>query len=178
MDGPVSGGVTGARNKTISLMFAGPESVLDAHRAVLEAFAGNVFHVGTSPGQGQAMKLLNNYLSATAMVSTSEALTFGRVHGLELPVMLEVLNASTGRNSATADKFPNRILTGRYDAGFHTKLMAKDMRLYLDTADRAGAPASVGRSVSAVWQRADTAQPGSDFTRIWTFVSEDVPGES
>ncbi|RPI07598.1 MAG: NAD(P)-dependent oxidoreductase, partial [Actinobacteria bacterium] len=104
-DGPVSGGVAGARAGTVSLMFAGPPSVLDDHRPLFEAFA-RVFPVGTEPGQGQAMKLLNNFLSATALASTSEALAFGEAHGLEMAVMVDVLNSSTGRNSATVDKFP------------------------------------------------------------------------
>ena len=138
---------------------------------MLEAFAGHVVAVGTVAGQGQTMKLLNNFLSATALAATSEALTFGLAHGLSLPVMLEVLNASTGRNSATVDKFPNRVLTGTYDAGFSTALMAKDLRLYVDSLGRASTPDAVGRAVSAVWQQADAARPGSDFTEIWPVVS-------
>ncbi len=122
VDGPVSGGVAGARAASLALMFAGPAPILDAHRAVLDAVAGNIFHVGMTAGLGQAMKLVNNFLSAVALAATSEALAFGQAQGLDLPVMLDVLNASTGRNSATADKFPNRVLTGSYDAGFHTAL--------------------------------------------------------
>ena len=171
VDGPVSGGVSGARNGTLALMFSGPAETLDAHRALLDAFAGNVFPVGTEAGQGQAMKLLNNFLSATALASTSEALAFGRAHGLDMAVMLDVLNASTGRNSATVDKFPNRVMTGTYDAGFHTALMAKDLRLYLETLRTAGTAGAVADVVSDLWQRTDAALPGSDFTRIWQFVS-------
>ncbi|HTN78419.1 MAG TPA: NAD(P)-dependent oxidoreductase [Acidimicrobiales bacterium] len=170
-DGPVSGGVAGARAGTISLMFGGPAEVLEAHRAILESFAGNVFHVGSHAGQGQAMKLLNNYLSATALAATSEALAFGEANGLDMSVMLDVLNASTGRNSATVDKFPNRVVTGAYDAGFHTRLMAKDMRLYIEMVERAGTAGSVGAAVSAVWQSADATMPGSDFTEIWKHIS-------
>ena len=116
------------------------------------------------------MKLLNNLLSATALVATSEALSLGLAHDLALPVMLDVLNASTGRNSASADKFPNRVLTGSYDAGFHTALMAKDLRLYVDVAARHGTFHELSQVVADVWQRADAALPGSDFTRIWEFV--------
>jgi len=172
-DGPVSGGVAGARAATLSLMFAGSADVLADHRTVLEALAGHVFHVGTEPGQGQTMKLVNNFLSAVALAATSEALSLGQAHGLDLAVMLDVLNASTGRNSATVDKFPNRVLTGSYDAGFHTALMAKDLRLYTDVLADAATAGPIGRVVSDVWQRADAAMPGSDFTRIWPFVSGD-----
>jgi 3-hydroxyisobutyrate dehydrogenase len=170
-DGPVSGGVAGARVATISMMFAGPADVLDVNRPILEAIAGNVFHVGTRAGQGQAMKLLNNYLSATALAATSEAIAFGMAEGLDMGVILDVLNVSTGRNSASVDKFPNRVVTGTYDAGFHTRLMAKDVRLFLDSVARTGTSATVAASVSDVWQRADEALPGSDFTQIWQFVS-------
>jgi len=172
VDGPVSGGVAGARAATISLMFAGPDEVFEAHRRALEAFAGNVFRVGTRPGQGQVMKLLNNMLSATALAATSEALAFGHAHGLDMGVMLDVLNVSTGRNSATVDKFPNRIVTGTYDAGFRTQLMAKDARLYIDSTERVGTPAYVARAVAELWTQVDAAMPGSDFTRIWQFVSD------
>jgi 3-hydroxyisobutyrate dehydrogenase-like beta-hydroxyacid dehydrogenase len=171
VDGPVSGGATGARNRTISLMFAGADEVLDAHRRLLDSFAGKVFHVGTRAGQGQAMKLLNNYLSATALAASSEAIAFGLAQGLDMSTMVDVLNVSTGRNSATADKFPNRVMTGTYDAGFHTALMAKDVRLFLAEAATAGTAADVATAVGATWDAADAALPGSDFTEIWTFVS-------
>ncbi|HMK11336.1 MAG TPA: NAD-binding protein, partial [Acidimicrobiales bacterium] len=92
--------------------------------------------------------------------------------GLDMAVMLDVLNVSTGRNSATVDKFPNRVMTGAYDAGFHTRLMAKDMRLYVEMVERSGTAASVGTAVSAVWQAADSSMPGSDFTEIWKHISK------
>jgi 3-hydroxyisobutyrate dehydrogenase-like beta-hydroxyacid dehydrogenase len=171
VDGPVSGGVAGARARTISLMFAGPVAVFEAHRRVLESFAGNVFHVGISPGQGQATKLVNNFLSATALAASSEALAFGVSHGLDLATMIAVVNASSGRNTATFDKFPNRVLTGTYDAGFHTALMAKDVRLYLESVTAAGSPNAIGAVMDAVWQGADQAMPGSDFSEIWKYVS-------
>jgi 3-hydroxyisobutyrate dehydrogenase len=170
-DGPVSGGVAGAVAATISMMFAGPAAILEANRPVLQAISGNVFHVGTRAGQGQAMKLLNNYLSATALAATSEAIAFGVAEGLDMSVILDVLNVSTGRNSASADKFPNRVVTGTYDAGFHTRLMAKDVRLFLDSVAGTGTAATVAESVSDVWNRVDEAMPGSDFTEIWRFVS-------
>jgi 3-hydroxyisobutyrate dehydrogenase-like beta-hydroxyacid dehydrogenase len=171
VDGPVSGGTAGARGRTISLMFGGPADVLAAHRPLLESFAGKVFHVGERPGQGQAMKLLNNVLSATALAATSEAIAFGLAQGLDMATVLDVLNVSSGRNTATSDKFPNRVLTGTYDAGFHTALMAKDVRLFLASATRAGTARSVSAAVGEVWDEADDARPGSDFSEIWKHVA-------
>ncbi len=169
-DAPVSGGRAGAVAGTITVIWAGDEAMLEAHRPALDAIAGNVFHVGSRPGQGQAMKLLNNFLSATAMAATTEAIRFGLSAGLDMKVMCDVLNVSTGRNSATADKFPNRIATGTYDAGFATALMAKDMRLYHAAAEEAGTHNRVGTLVDALWQAADEAMPGSDFTRIYDYL--------
>jgi 3-hydroxyisobutyrate dehydrogenase len=153
-------------------MFGGPAAVLDAHRPVLDAIAGNVFHVGESAGQGQAMKLLNNFLSAVALAATSEAVSFGQAEGLDMQVMVDVLNVSTGRNSATYDKFPNRVMTGTYDAGFHTRLMSKDVKLFLESIDGVGTSKVVASAIGQVWAAADAAMPGSDFTEIWKFVSE------
>jgi 3-hydroxyisobutyrate dehydrogenase len=173
VDGPVSGGVAGARAASIALMFAGPTPVFEAHRDLLDSFAGNVFHVGQQAGQGQAMKLLNNFLSATALAASSEALALGRAYGLDLPTMLDVVNVSTGRNSATYDKFPNRVLTGTYDTGFHTRLMAKDVRLFNSVAGEVGTGHAVSDAVGALWNACEQAMPASDFSEIWKFVSGD-----
>jgi 3-hydroxyisobutyrate dehydrogenase-like beta-hydroxyacid dehydrogenase len=170
-DGPVSGGAAGARAATISLMFSGPSEVLEANRSLLESFAGNIFHVGDRPGQGQAMKLANNFLSATALAASSEAVAFGVAHGLDMATMIDVLNVSTGRNSATVDKFPNRILNGKYDAGFSTAHMTKDVGLFVDGASDVKTAATVASAVTETWRGCDEALPGSDFTEIWRYVS-------
>jgi len=170
VDAPVSGGQAGARAGTVTVMWSGSAALLESHRAVLEAMARNALPVGDRAGQGQAMKLINNFLSATAMAATSEAMAFGLAQGLQLQTMLDVVNVSTGRNTATTDKFPNRIQTGTYDAGFQMAHMAKDVRLYLETVRARDTPAAVGAAVADLWRRADAAMPGSDFTRIYEFV--------
>jgi 3-hydroxyisobutyrate dehydrogenase-like beta-hydroxyacid dehydrogenase len=176
IDAPVSGGTRGAREGTLTVIWAGSEALLSEHRTALEAMAGNVFHVGGLPGQGQAMKLLNNYLSAVAMAATSEAMAFGLSEGLDFATMLDVVNVSTGRNEATRDKFPARILSGTYDAGFHMALMTKDMVLYRDSVRTAGTAREVGEIVADLWQRADKALPGADFTHIFEFVRDRSEG--
>lgn len=170
-DGPVSGGVAGARAGTLALMFAGPSELLEQHRPMLAAIAGNVFHVGEQPGEGQTMKLVNNFLSAVALAATSEAFAFGVAEGLELATMAQVVSVSSGRNSATDDKFPRHIVPGTFAAGFHTRLMAKDVALYLECVDAAGTPAEVGSLMETIWSGANSAMPGSDFTEIWKYIS-------
>lgn len=173
-DGPVSGGVAGARAATIAFMFGGPTDVLDEHRVVFEALAGNVFHVGEEAGHGQAMKLVNNVLSASALAASSEAMALGRAYGLDLPTMLDVINVSSGRNTATSDKFPNRVITGTYDTGFFTRLMAKDVRLFNSVAEQVGTRNAVMQAMAATWDEFDETMPDSDFSEIWKFVTGDT----
>ena len=177
IDAPVSGGQSGAIAGTITVMWGGPAKVLEIHRDVIMAIAKNLFHVGDQAGHGQTVKLLNNFLSGTAMAATSEAVAFGLSQGIEMKSLLDVVNVSTGRNTATSDKFPNRVLTGSYDAGFKTKLLTKDGGLFLDNAKAAGTPTAVAETVVDLWRRCDAALPESDFTRIYEFLTEKNPDQ-
>ena len=173
VDAPVSGGVAGARAGTVSIMVAGPAETFEALRPLLEGFTGNAFHVGVEPGQGQAMKILNNFLSGTAMAATSEAVAFGASQGLALETMLDVLNVSTGRNTATSDKFVNRILTETYDAGFSCVQMNKDLSLYREGVAESGSSDPVSGAVAEVWRRFLDRSAHADITRIYPFIKND-----
>jgi 3-hydroxyisobutyrate dehydrogenase-like beta-hydroxyacid dehydrogenase len=173
IDAPVSGGRAGAIKGTITLMWAGPKAELDRHRAIAESFCGNPIHVGDLPGQGQAVKLANNFLSGTAMVATTEAILFGLSQGLDMKTMLDVINVSTGQNTATSDKFPNRVLPGTFDAGFFAELLNKDVQLYYANAKKSGTPTHVSTEVAGIWQRCvDSLEPQTDFTRVYEFMRD------
>ena len=174
VDAPVSGGRAGAIRGTVTVMWSGSAERMELIRPVLDSFAGSVFFVGPTPGQGQAMKLLNNYLSAVAMTATSEAIVFGLSHSLDMKTMLDVANVSTGQNSATQDKFPNRILTSTYDAGFRMALMDKDVALYLSEAKSAGTPASLCEQVATYWQKGMKQFPDGDFTEIFKVIRGEI----
>jgi hypothetical protein len=172
LDAPVSGGVRGAREGTLAVMVAGPAAALERVRPLLEVF-GRVFHVGERAGLGQLMKLANNFLSATAIAATAEALVLGVKGGLDPATMLDVINASTGRNTASEDKFPRQILTGRYGAGFTTGLLTKDLGLCAAAADALGVPMPIAAEVYAQWRRA-VAELGADadITRIACLIEQ------
>jgi 3-hydroxyisobutyrate dehydrogenase len=138
----------------------------------LMSLMGKPFYVGPKPGQGQAVKVLNNFLSATALAATSEAIAFGTGQGIDMKVILDIVNASSGRNSATDDKFPNRILHGRFDAGFTAKLQLKDIRLYLEAARAAGIADDVAGPVVDLWRRMDAAMPGADITDMYRYTQK------
>jgi 3-hydroxyisobutyrate dehydrogenase-like beta-hydroxyacid dehydrogenase len=177
VDAPVSGGVTGARARTLAVMYAGNDDACAHVESVLTGLSDRRYRVGDRAGLGQAMKLANNFLSATALAATSEAIAFGRSVGLDLGTMLEVLNASSGRSSATSDKFPDHVLSGRYASGFTNSLMTKDLQLYLQAAEARGTRSSIGAVTASVWQQFATAEPGSDFTRIYPFVEGTRPSK-
>jgi 3-hydroxyisobutyrate dehydrogenase len=171
VDAPVSGGKAGAIEGTLTVIVSGSDAAVEDLSVPFGAVGGNIFYVGPNPGQAQAVKLLNNFLSATAMAATSEAVLFGQKHGVDISMILDVVNVSTGRNTATMDKFPNRIVPETFDAGFTMALMAKDVALYLEQVGVAGTPDAVGSTMSALWNAAHDEIPGSDFTEIYRYIA-------
>ncbi|MCU1368705.1 MAG: 6-phosphogluconate dehydrogenase NAD-binding protein [Ilumatobacteraceae bacterium] len=170
VDAPVSGGVAGARARTLAVMYSGSDDACDRVKPVLEGLSDRLKRVGDRPGLAQAVKLANNFLSATALAATSEAVAFGVASGVDMGVMLEVLNASSGASAATSDKFPNHILTGRFGSGFTNSLMAKDVALYLREVEEQSGPSSYGELTVSLWKAFAEQEPGADFTKIYPYV--------
>jgi 3-hydroxyisobutyrate dehydrogenase-like beta-hydroxyacid dehydrogenase len=170
VDAPVSGGVAGARARTLAVMVSASDTACAYVEPVLAGLSDRRHRIGDRPGLGQALKLANNFLSATALAATSEAVAFGTALGLDMATMVEVLNASSGNNTATSDKFPNHVISERYASGFANSLMAKDVALYLAAVEEQGGPATVGKVTAGIWKRFASAEPGADFTRIYPFV--------
>jgi len=172
LDSPVSGGIAGAKNGTLAVMVSGPREIFERAEPALRQF-GKLFHVGDAPGQGQIMKLANNLLAAAAIVLSSEAIAMGVKAGLDAKQMVEIINAGTGRNSATQDKFPRAVLTRTFDFGFATGLSYKDVKLCVHEAENLGVPMVAG---SAILQMLAITQarfgPDSDFTSIARVVEE------
>jgi hypothetical protein len=151
LDSPVSGGVSGAEKGTLAVMVSGPRADFEAVKGALDAI-GKVFFIGEKPGSAQTMKLANNLLSATAVVATSEAVVMGVKAGLDPAVMIEVINAGSGMNTASRDKFPRSILPRTFDFGFATGLMVKDVRLCLEEAKSLGLSMEVAEAVGRLWE--------------------------
>lgn len=169
---PVSGGTSGAEDGTLTVMVGGDGAAFEACRECFDAFASNVFHVGEDPGHGHAVKLLNNYLSDTAMVATSEAVVLGQQAGLDIETMCEIFNVSTGRNSATEDKFPDYVSNG-LDVGFTLGLMEKDLRLLLRFAEDNRVPLLLAGVVrSQVGRTRNRYGDDGDMTDVYDYVLE------
>ena len=167
LDAPVSGGVAGAEQGTLAVMVSGDADLFATWKALLTIVGRNVFYVGAKPGQGQAMKLANNMLSATAVVATAEAMAVATKAGISPTVALDILNVSSGRNSATQDKFPRAVITGTFDFGFLLRLMLKDVKLFEELAEELAVPTIVAEAVLNVWRIGLTQGLGDkDLTAI------------
>jgi 3-hydroxyisobutyrate dehydrogenase-like beta-hydroxyacid dehydrogenase len=174
LEAPVSGGIKGARDGTLSLMVAGPPATWERVRPLLEVF-GRPFFMGANPGAGQTMKLVNNLLGACAIAITAEGMTLGTKAGLDPQRMIEVLNVSSGRSSATQDKWPRSVLPRTFDFGFASGLCLKDIRLCLAAAQSLGVPLGVGSAVCDLLQRTvSTLGADSDFTAMAKIVESDA----
>jgi 3-hydroxyisobutyrate dehydrogenase len=166
IDAPVSGGVAGARAGTLTIMVGGAPEAFEFARPILAAISPRVLHAG-EVGAGHAVKALNNLMSAAHLIVSSEALIAGRRFGLDPAVMLEIINGSSGRSGSTENKWPNYVLTEKFDAGFSIRLLVKDMRLALGIEHATDTPSSVSEAVLATWEAALDDLPGdADHTAI------------
>ena len=173
MDAPVSGGIAGAEKGTLAVMVSGDKATWERVRPILEIIGKNAFFVGEGAGQGQTMKLINNMLSATAMAVSCEAFAMGAKAGLDPDIMVDVINAGSGANTAVRDKFPKAVLTRTFDFGFRTELMYKDVKLCLEEAETLGVPMWVANAAKQWWSYA-YARGGKteDFTALMKYVEE------
>jgi 3-hydroxyisobutyrate dehydrogenase len=166
----------GATAGTLAIMAGGPEETLARARDVL-APLGTVHRAGPV-GAGHAVKALNNLMSATHLLVTSEAMLAGERFGLDPEVMLAIFNGSTGRSGSTEVKWPKFILPETYDAGFGLRLMLKDMRIALGLAGQLGQPSRLGARAVDLWAEAAEALPaGADHTEIARWLRDSAPGD-
>ncbi|MCC2030051.1 NAD(P)-dependent oxidoreductase [Microbacterium sp. YMB-B2] len=137
LDAGISGGAAAADSGTLTLMVGGSSDDVARVQPYLQPFAARVFHVGES-GAGHVVKLLNNFLNAVALSATAEVMIAGKKAGIDLAVLLDVLNSSSGVNFATLNRFP-RIITGDYlEGGLTNTLMLKDVALYAELIGELG----------------------------------------
>jgi len=153
IDAPVSGGVKRAEDGSLATMVGGDPEGITRVRPLLEAMAKQIFFTGLL-GSGHAMKALNNLVSAAGLWIAAEALLIGKQFGLPPETMVDVLNASTGRNNSTENKFKQQILSRGFASGFSLGLMAKDLRTANELAIETGTFAPFTQECTALWNDA------------------------
>jgi 3-hydroxyisobutyrate dehydrogenase len=166
LDAPVSGGVKKAVDGTLSIMAGGDAACIARCRPLLEAMGKQIFLTGPL-GSGHAMKALNNYVSAAGLVAAGEAVLAGQRFGIDAKAMVDILNASTGMNNSTQNKFHQYILSRAFNSGFSLDLMVKDLKTALEVAHATGSPAPFGEACVEAWTEAQRALgPGVDHTAV------------
>jgi 3-hydroxyisobutyrate dehydrogenase len=174
IDAPVSGGVRRAVDGTLSIMAGGDAALVERATPVLQAMAKSIFATGPL-GSGHAMKALNNYVSAAGLVAACEALLVGRRFGLQPETVIDVLNASTGKNNSTDVKMKQFVISESFASGFSLALMAKDLRIAADLSKLVGLDPSNAETIAAFWENARSAlETNADHTDIYRFIASAV----
>jgi 3-hydroxyisobutyrate dehydrogenase-like beta-hydroxyacid dehydrogenase len=173
IDSPVSGGPTGAVDGTLTMMASGPKALLDELDPYIRAIGSNIIHVGEEAGQGQLAKVINNLLGAASIAVVGEALALGVKGGLDPSLLLDVINSSSGRSSASQGVYPKFVLPRTFNLGFRLRLEAKDVALCLEEANRQKVPMMVSSAVAQLWSIANSrASEEDDFTSIALMIEE------
>ncbi len=169
IDAPVSGGVARAKTGDLAIMAGGDPEAIERVRPLLGTMGTTIVRVG-GVGAGQAMKALNNLVSAGGFLIGIEALLVGQRFGLDPDLMVDVLNASSGSNNSTQKKFKKFVLSRRFDSGFSLDLMAKDLSIALEVANESGTPVPLASLCRELWAGALNALgTGQDHTAIAKF---------
>ncbi|MFQ3788712.1 NAD(P)-dependent oxidoreductase [Halomonas sp. A29] len=174
LDAPVSGGPKGAANGKLGMLLGGEADTIERLAPMLEAMSARYTHVG-GPGSGHVVKLANNYLCAAHLLTTAEAVAMAARAGVDPTACLAGLNSGSGRSAVSEVNFPEWILSGRFDSGFTTGLMRKDLRLARDAAERLGmAPGLLAAVVEAWHTNPERPADGDDFNRIVSALLDTV----
>jgi 3-hydroxyisobutyrate dehydrogenase-like beta-hydroxyacid dehydrogenase len=174
LDTPISGGIPGAEQGTLSVVAAGDPAALERARPVISAYARHIFHVADKPGPAQIAKLINNMLSTTGTVAAFEGMVFGAKAGLDVEALLDFINVSTGRNVATMQKIPANILTRKFGGKIDTGV--KDLALFVQQAEKHGIKPYIAPRVQDVFRDAIAAGYDKETMRIVEFLEEKAGG--
>ena len=178
IDAPVSGGVKRAVEGSLAIMAGGDKDTFEAVVDILGCMGENLFHVG-GPGAGHAMKALNNYVSASGLVAAVDAMHVGERFGLSPAMVIDVLNASSGRNNATENQARQFMLNGKYDSGFSLQLMVKDLTIASELATGAGYAMPMASECLALWADASgRLDRVADHTEMYHLMDGSKPGTS
>jgi 3-hydroxyisobutyrate dehydrogenase len=177
LDAPVSGGVAGAENATLTFMVGGSDAGVARARPILQQMGRTVVHTGPS-GNGQAAKICNNMLLAISMIGVCEAFVLAERLGLPADKLFEVSSRSSGQCWALTNYcpvpglVPSSPANRAYQAGFTAAMMAKDLRLAQNAAQSVDAPTPMGAQARALYALfANRGHGGLDFSAIIRMIA-------
>jgi len=172
IDAPVSNGVKGATAATLSIMVGGDKAIFERVKPMLEKLGNQIYYAGPL-GAGHAIKALNNYVSAAGLIAACEAMHAGKAFGLDPNIVVDIINTSSGMNNTTVRKCKQFMLSGTYNAGFSTGLMAKDVRTALEIAQAMGTSTIMAQPTTDIWNAMETKLGFlSDHTEMHKFTNK------
>jgi 3-hydroxyisobutyrate/3-hydroxypropionate dehydrogenase len=180
LDAPVSGGVKGAQNGTLTFMLGSPKELVPHITPILSHMGKKIMWCGP-PSSGLSAKLANNYILAAINVATCEAMNMGLRLGLDAHKLADVINASTGASWCSRVNNPVRGVSAgapverEYEGGFGVRLMRKDLKLALEAAGSVDAKIAIGREVERVYDEVASSKElgGKDFSVVYKWLGGD-----
>ena len=157
LDAPISGGPARAHAGTLSMMASGSEAAFERCRPVIDAITAKCFRMGSKPGDGSRMKVVNNMMAASNIVASCEAMAMAARLGIDLERAMAVVNASSGGSWMFADRMP-RALAGDYAPTAAARVLLKDVGLFVDVAHSLGLSAPMAEQAQAIFR--DTCERG------------------
>jgi 3-hydroxyisobutyrate dehydrogenase len=171
IDAPVSGGVKRAIDGSLAIMAGGQAKTIDRATPILSAMGKSIFRTGPL-GSGHAAKALNNYVSAAGLAAAAEAVAIGGRFGIEQETLVDVLNASTGRNNSTENKLKQFVIPEKFNSGFSLALMAKDIQTADELAHQIGVNSPLADEVASLWTAAlEKLGASADHTEIGRYLT-------
>lgn len=175
VDAPVSGGVPRATDGSLAIMIGGDAAAVEQAKPVLGKMGTRLFDVG-GPGNGHAMKALNNFVAGTAFVAVSEALIVGKKFGLDPATMVDIMNVSTGKSFNTEHVAKQHVVSRQFASGFALGLLAKDVGIAADLAAAIDVDTPLARLSSALLGEArDKVGAEKDHTLAYTYWEKRPP---
>lgn len=178
IDAPVSGGVGGAQEGTLTFMCGGTDSAFARARPILETMGKNIFHAGDA-GAGQAAKVCNNLMLAIQMISVSEGFGLAEKLNLDKQKLFDIASTATSQcwSMTSYCPVPGPVPTSPanrdYAAGFTVAMMLKDLKLAQEAATAAGANTPLGTQATEMYDVfAAAGNEGLDFSAIFRHIAE------
>lgn len=154
---PVSGGVIGAENRTLTFMVGGDFTYYEQSLPVISVLGENIFHVGEAIDSGTIAKLINNLLIGFYTAGVSEALTLAEKNGMNLDKLFDMLSVSYGQSRIYERNYKSFIATENYQPGFALKLLLKDLGFALELAEESQLDLPISQTLFEVYKEAELA---------------------
>lgn len=176
---PVSGGIIGAKNQSLSMMVGGEKQLFELAYPIFDVIGGNIFHVGEKPDAGTIVKLINNLYIGFYTQAVGEALTLADHAGIDHETLFDILNVSYGQSGIYERNYKTFISQDNYEPGFTTHLLLKDLGLAEQMADENDVELPIMKQLISMYEKADKmGYSQKDMASMYLFMKNEVQTEA